>query len=258
MKIDGRFWLTKENQSFLGSGRVELLEKIDRIGSIHAAAKEMKMSYKAAWERINSMNALAERPLIERTTGGKGGGGSKLTPYAHELIATFRRLEELHRQFLERFSQSAGDPERLAHILNRTFLTTSARNQFHARIDSIEPQGLNTKLGLMLEGGDLLYSTITSKSVESMALRVSEDCYAIIKSGDTKLFLEKPTVNDMVNVLVGSISSIETSDERAEVTFRLVGGSEVIAFLTADQIAAYCVGQSAYAVISPNNVIIGL
>ena len=82
MQIDGRFWLTKENQSFLGAGRIELLERIDKTGSIHAAAKEMKMSYKAAWERINGMNALADHPLIERTTGGKGGGGTKLTPYA--------------------------------------------------------------------------------------------------------------------------------------------------------------------------------
>lgn len=258
MEIDGRFWLTKEKQNFLGAGRVELLERIDRIGSIHAAAKEMKMSYKAAWERINGMNALADHPLIERTTGGKGGGGSKLTPYAHELIATFRRLEELHRQFLDRFSQSAGDPERLEHILNRTFLTTSARNQFHATIDSIEPQGLNTTLGLMLEGGDLLYSTITTKSVESMALYLGEPCYAIIKSGDTKLLLEEPTVSDMSNVLLGCITSIENSDERAEVTFRLRGGNEVIAFLEADQIPMYQVGQSAYAVISPHNVIIGL
>ncbi len=76
MQIDGRFWLTKEGQSFLGAGRIELLEHIDKIGSIHAAAKEMKMSYKAAWERINGMNLLADHPLIERTTGGKGGGGT--------------------------------------------------------------------------------------------------------------------------------------------------------------------------------------
>ncbi|WP_294893646.1 winged helix-turn-helix domain-containing protein, partial [Sulfuricurvum sp. RIFOXYD12_FULL_44_77] len=86
MQIDGRFWLTKEGQSFLGAGRIELLERIDKTGSINAAAKEMKMSYKAAWERINGMNLLADQPLIERLTGGKGGGGTKLTPYARELI----------------------------------------------------------------------------------------------------------------------------------------------------------------------------
>ncbi len=258
MEIDGRFWLTKEKQNFLGAGRVELLERIDRIGSIHAAAKEMKMSYKAAWERINGMNALADQPLIERTTGGKGGGGSKLTPYAHELIATFRRLEELHRQFLDRFSQSAGDPERLERILNRTFLTTSARNQFHATIDSMQFQGLNTTLGLKLEGGDLLYSTITTKSVESMGLRVGEPCYAIIKSGDTALSLEKPMVTELSNILPGRILSIESEPGRAEVSFRLEGGNELIAFLEADAISNYRIEEVAYAFISPHNIIIGL
>lgn len=129
MKIDGRFWLTKEGESFLGSGRIELLELIDQTGSINAAAKAMKMSYKAAWERINGMNALADQPLIERLTGGRGGGGTKLTPYARELIATFHRLGELHRQFIDRFAEAGNDPERLARILSRTFLTTSARNQ---------------------------------------------------------------------------------------------------------------------------------
>lgn len=258
MKIDGRFWLTKGDQSFLGSGRVELLEKIDKSGSIHAAAKEMKMSYKAAWERINSMNALAEHPLIERKTGGKGGGGSVLTPYAREMIATFRRLEELHRQFLDRFSQSAGDPERLEHILNRTFLTTSARNQFHGRIHLIERQGLNTTLGVMLDGGDVLYSTITTKSAESMSLGVGGQCYAIIKSGDTKIVKEKPHECIELNLLEGSIKTIEYGPQNAEVVFQLQGGTEVIAFLDAEQIPNYRLEERAYAVIPSHNVIIGL
>ena len=187
MKIDGRFWLTKEGQSFLGSGRVELLEWIDKTGSINAAAKEMKMSYKAAWERINGMNALADFPLIDRTTGGRGGGGTKLTPYARELIATYHRLGELHRQFIDRFSEAGNDPQRLARILSRTFLTTSARNQFPATLTKIETSGLHTTLTLTLLGGDTLRSTITAKSVHNMGLEIGCDVYAIIKSSDIKI-----------------------------------------------------------------------
>lgn len=258
MKIDGRFWLSKENQSFLGAGRIDLLERIDRIGSIHAAAKEMKMSYKAAWERINSMNALAEYPLIERTTGGKGGGGSKLTPYAHELIANFRRLEELHREFLDRFSKSAGDPERLAHILNRTFLTTSARNQLSAIIDSIESHGLNTTLGLKLDGGDVLYSTITTKSVKSMGLTIGSQCYAIIKSGDTKILKEKPIFDQRVTILEGKIKMMEHVQDSTEVVFYLRGGEELISLLDHEEIQQYQLNDDAYAAISSHNVIIGL
>ncbi|MGZ8548964.1 MAG: winged helix-turn-helix domain-containing protein, partial [Sulfuricurvum sp.] len=152
MKIDGRFWLTKENQSFLGAGRIELLERIDQTGSINAAAKEMKMSYKAAWERINGMNLLADQPLIERTTGGRGGGGTKLTLYARELIATFHRFNELHRQFIDRFAEAGNDPQRLARILSRTFLTTSARNQIPSILQTIDTNGLHSTLTLALSG----------------------------------------------------------------------------------------------------------
>ncbi len=258
MKIDGRFWLTKEGQSFLGSGRVELLEWIDKTGSINAAAKEMKMSYKAAWERINGMNLLASQPLIERTTGGKGGGGTKLTPYARELIATYHRLNELHRQFIDRFSEAGNDPERLARILSRTFLTTSARNQLPAVLTSIEENGLHSTLTLSLAGSDTLLSTITAKSVENMGLSVGCDTYAIIKSSDIKVLTNPPSFNTADNILTGTIESLESSGENIEIALRLNGGTLLIALEKQDRLQNLEVGMNAYALISPLHIIIGL
>ncbi|MDD4854431.1 MAG: TOBE domain-containing protein [Sulfuricurvum sp.] len=256
MKIDGRFWLTKENQSFLGVGRIDLLEWIDKTGSINAAAKEMKMSYKAAWERINGINALADQPLIERTTGGKGGGGTKLTPYARELIATFHRFNELHRQFIDRFSEAGNDPERLARILSRTFLTTSARNQLPATLTSINENGLHSTLTLSLAGSDTLLSTITAKSVENMGLSVGCDVYAIIKSSDIKISTSASSNGD--NSLSGIIEGIERSAENVEITFRLDGGTLLIALEKHDSLQNFQVGARAFALISPLHIIIGL
>ncbi len=258
MQIDGRFWLTKENQSFLGQGRVELLELIDTTGSINAAAKEMKMSYKAAWERINGMNALADFPLIERTTGGRGGGGTKLTPYAHELIATFHRLGELHRQFIDRFSEAGSDPERLARILNRTFLTTSARNQLPATLTSIEVDGLHSTLTLSLNATDMLISTITAKSVENMGLTIGCDAYAIIKSSDIKILTDPSSLNTADNILTGIIESLESTGDNIEVTLRLIGNTLLIALVKQDVPHHFQIGMTAYAVISPLHIIIGL
>jgi molybdate transport system regulatory protein len=257
LKIDGRFWLTKEGQSFLGSGRIELLEKIDQTGSINAAAKEMKMSYKAAWERINGMNALADQSLIERTTGGRGGGGTKLTPYARELITTFHRFNELHRQFIDRFSEAGNDPERLARILSRTFLTTSARNQLPSVVKEIQPNGLHTTLTLALQGNDTLLSTITAKSVENMGLATGCDTYAIIKSSDIKILTTLPA-STADNILTGTIESLESAGDNVEITLRLNGGTLLIALEKQDTLQNLQIGMTAYAVISPLHIIIGL
>lgn len=258
MQIDGRFWLTKEGQSFLGAGRIELLERIDKTGSINAAAKEMKMSYKAAWERINGMNALASQPLIERLTGGKGGGGTKLTPYARELIATFHRFNELHRQFIDRFSEAGDDPERLARILSRTFLTTSARNQLPATLVSIEEKGLNGILTLSLTGSHTIKSVITLKSIRNMGLTIGCDLYAIIKSSDVSIVTAPPKGDETVNCLKGTINRIESLDETDEITFGLDLFTELIALMNPKDTAKLSEGMSAYALIAPSHIIIGL
>jgi molybdate transport system regulatory protein len=258
MKIDGRFWFTKEGQSFLGAGRIELLERIDQTGSINAAAKEMKMSYKAAWERINGMNALADQPLIERLTGGKGGGGTKLTPYARELIATFHRFNELHRQFIDRFAEAGNDPERLARILSRTFLTTSARNQLPATLLSIEERGLNGLLTLSLTGSHTIQSVITLKSVRNMGLTVGCDLYAIIKSSDVTIVTTPPKSGEAMNTLKGTINRIESQDETDEITFALDLFTELISLMNPKDTKKLSEGMNAYALISPKHIIIGL
>ncbi|MDD2370214.1 MAG: TOBE domain-containing protein, partial [Sulfuricurvum sp.] len=237
---------------------IELLERIDKIGSIHAAAKEMKMSYKAAWERINGMNALADQPLIERTTGGKGGGGTKLTPYARELIATFHRFNELHRQFIDRFSEAGNDPERLARILSRTFLTTSARNQLPSVLKEIQTNGLHSTLTLALSGSDVMRSTITAKSVLNMGLTVGCDTYAIIKSSDIHVVSTPPSSDTEDNVLAGTVETLETSGDNIEIGLRLNGGTLLIALEKQDALQKLKVGTTAYAIISPLHIIIGL
>jgi molybdate transport system regulatory protein len=257
MKIDGRFWLTKDGQSFLGSGRIELLNQIEKTGSIHAAAKEMKMSYKAAWERINSMNNLADELIITRTIGGKGGGGTILTPYAHKLIATYHRFNELHHQFLNRFAEAGDDPEILARILSRTFLTTSARNQLPSKISEINFHGLHTNLSLTISNSTLITVNITTKSIHNMGLAVGSNIYAIIKSSDIKIVKNPPIQNANTNILEGIISSIQSSNDSIEIGLYLNEETTLIALLKKSGSNLFEVGEKAYALIFENNIIIG-
>ena len=258
MKIDGRFWLSKDGENFLGSGRIELLEQIKKSGSMNAAAKAMKMSYKAAWERVNQMNELADEPIIKKVTGGKGGGGTVLTPHAYELIATFRRFEELHREFIERFCKAGDDPDHLARILGRTFLTTSARNQLSCEVLSIEEHGVNGSVKLQLSDDDLLIADITTKSIRNMGLVEGCSAYAIIKSSDFFISHTLPQDDEQLNVLEGTITNIELSDENAETTFMLRDGEILTAVMNLQQAKLLKKDVLAYACVAKCHIILGL
>ena len=106
--LRGRFWIASENGTFLGRGRVILLERIREHGSISAAARSMKMSYRQAWQLVQSMNTHSENPLVTSSTGGKGGGGASLTDTGERSIQLFREVEQDMRDFMEkRFGQIA-------------------------------------------------------------------------------------------------------------------------------------------------------
>lgn len=258
MKLNGRFWLEKDEKSFLGSGRVELLKRIETTGSMNAAAKEMKMSYKAAWERVNSMNELADQPLIERKTGGKGGGGTKLTDYAYELIASYEKLELLHRRFIERFSEASDSPEHLAKILNRHFLTTSARNQLLCKITHIAYDNIYAKITMQLSSKQKLVSTITATSMSNLNLHVGDEVYAIIKSSDVSVKKEPLLQNDNEhNVLEVSLTDIQSNDTKSELSLRLDEEKELVAVVGNSRADAFEVGEQLFAFVAFNAIIIG-
>lgn len=97
----GRLWIEGRDGAFLGRGRVELLLQIRQYGSITKAAKALNMSYRHAWELVDSMTRQAQTPLVETATGGKGGGGAILTKAGEQAIDFFLKLDDKFRQFLQ-------------------------------------------------------------------------------------------------------------------------------------------------------------
>ncbi len=101
-RINGSLWFETDGGRFFGPGPVELLERIAQTGSLARAAKEMKMSYKKAWELINHLNAQASAPVVILQSGGEKGGGSSVTPEGMELIKYHRQMRKRFTAFLER------------------------------------------------------------------------------------------------------------------------------------------------------------
>ena len=78
----------------LGPGKIDLLEKVDQMRSISAAARALDMPYKKAWLLIDSLNQGFGRPIVDTATGGKGGGGAHLTPLGQALVSRYVALEQ--------------------------------------------------------------------------------------------------------------------------------------------------------------------
>ena len=77
----------------LGPGKLALLEVVDRTGSITGAAREMGMSYRRAWDLVETMTRCFREPLVETVPGGKGGGGAQVTPFGREVVRRYRAME---------------------------------------------------------------------------------------------------------------------------------------------------------------------
>ena len=77
----------------MGPGKAELVAAIDASGSISAAARTMGMSYRRAWQLVEAINGSFSQPVVVTATGGKRGGGARVTPFGRELIRRYRTME---------------------------------------------------------------------------------------------------------------------------------------------------------------------
>ena len=82
-----------DTERCIGPGKIQLLESILSCGSISAASRAMKMSYKRAWDLVDEINHICRRDAVERKAGGKSGGGATLTPFGLSLVTRYRKIE---------------------------------------------------------------------------------------------------------------------------------------------------------------------
>jgi len=81
------------DESAIGPGKADLLEAIHATGSISAGARHMSMSYKRAWDLVDTMNRCFIEPLVVTATGGSHGGGSQVTEFGCNVLRRFREIE---------------------------------------------------------------------------------------------------------------------------------------------------------------------
>ncbi len=98
----GRVWIDGPEGTFIGYGRVVLLERIREHGSISKAARSMEMAYRHAWDLVDSMNRQAKEPFVVLATGGRGGGGARVTAAGERAIRMFWTFHDHLQAFLKK------------------------------------------------------------------------------------------------------------------------------------------------------------
>ncbi|QEM67843.1 LysR family transcriptional regulator [Geobacter sp. FeAm09] len=259
--LSGAVWLNKEDRKFLGGDRISLLEQIGELGSITKAAKAVGVSYKTAWDLVNMINNLADKPLVDRLTGGKGGGGTTLTAEGKKVLQEFQIIQEEHRKFLDNIAGKLGDANNLYQLLRRIAMKVSARNVFAGTVARIVIGAVNTEVELTLKGGATIAAIVTNGAMDNLDLQVGKDAYAIIKSSSvivgTDLHDAKLSAR---NLMCGTVTKIIEGPVSAEVDVEVGGGNTVSAVITheSSRNLGLVVGGHACVIFKASSVILGV
>ena len=100
-RLDLKVRLMLGDEIAMGPGKADLLEAIEREGSISAAARALGMSYRRAWLLVETMNRCFSQPLVQALAGGRPGGGAQLSDEGRQVLQRYRQLQARLRAVAE-------------------------------------------------------------------------------------------------------------------------------------------------------------
>lgn len=201
--------------------RIDILRAVGSSGSISQAARVVGVSYKAAWQAIDTLTNLAGATLVERVVGGAGGGGARLTSEGGRLLDAADRMAQARSQVLARLQQPL--------VRAPASIRTSMRNQLPAQVVSLQPQGAIVRVHLQLEGGCALVARITRDSAQLLGLASGQQVIVLCKA--TAVTVEAAaTAAPANNQLAGRVTRVSRDEHGDEVSAALDGGLSLVGF----------------------------
>lgn len=241
--------------------RIRVLEAIDALGSISAAARTVGITYSAAWDAVSAMNNLAERPLVLGRIGGKSGGGASLT----EDGRRFLHVVQMMRREMQRIAQSAvlqyGTDIVSPTISWKYLMRTSARNTLRCKVTKVNVGAINAEI-LLDVGEDLqLVAVITDESAKSLELEPGREVFALIKSSFVLLAPEAELGRTSArNLLRGTVARREDGAVNSDIILDLGHGKTIAAVITKESADAldFKIGDRACALIKASHIILAV
>lgn len=235
-RLDGRFF--------------DLLAALALTGSLQKAARAAGYSYKGAWLVLDAAGALTHAPLVETTTGGRGGGGSRLTAEGQALLAAWHALQSRHAAFLHEQEAWLADQPQLQQLLKRMSMKTTARNQFSGQVSAVNTGPATTAVRVALPGGGEVTASLTTAAAEELGVKVGQEALALVKASEVVLVTDFGGYKlSARNQLAGTVSRVQRGAASTLVGLTLPGGTAVTASVTNDAVDALglAVGQPATA-----------
>ena len=187
------------------------------------------------------MNNLAEAPLVERSVGGKHGGGTSLTDYGRQVIAMYRAVEHEYQAALNRLSQRLGDGSassvrQFQTLLRRLSMRSSARNQFVGSVARLHDSAMGVKVSVRLDDAIEVLAIVTPASAENLELAIGREVHAFVKAPAVHIITDPTAPGPAHNRLWGEVQRIVEGPVNAEVTLDLGRGRSAVAVVTRDSV----------------------
>ncbi|WP_421531876.1 molybdenum-dependent transcriptional regulator [Lelliottia amnigena] len=250
--------LRLQQKLFADPRRIALLKQIEQTGSISQGAKNAGISYKSAWDAINEMNTLNEQTLVDRATGGKGGGGAVLTRYGQRLIKLYDLLAQIQQKAFDVLSDDDALPlDSLLAAISRFSLQTSARNQWFGTVTARDRAQVQQHVDILLaDGTTRLKVAITAQSGERLGLDEGKEVLVLLKAPWVNITRDAEQAKTADNQLRGTISQIERGEEQSEVLMTLPDGQILCATIPAPAADDLTEGVDVTAYFNADRVII--
>ena len=260
-RVSGDLHLSGDAGGNISAKRIELLEAIDALGSISAAAKQLGISYRSAWDSVDEMNNMWNSPLVEKSPGGAHGGGTRLTAQGNELISGFKLMQQEYLRFIEGLSRELPDLKHFQQTFRRLSMRTSARNQFQGKVAMISAGPINSEVTLALNERDHITAIITRESVEHLGLSLGSEAYALIKASFIILApADERCITSARNRLCGTLRELRHGAVNSEAVIELEGGKTLTAIITEESAKALQLepGSPVCALIKASHIILGV
>jgi molybdate transport system regulatory protein len=237
--------------------RLEVLRRVGQTGSISQAARDAGISYKAAWQAIQTLTNLSGLPLVDRSVGGTGGGGARITAQGQQLLALADELALVRAQVLARHGQGGAGGIGAAHL----GLRTSMRNQLPCVVDTVQPLGQGPMVSVAMHTlcGQALASLITRESAEMLGLAPQLAVLALCKATAVEVVPGDGGATAQPDTgckLQGVVADVSPGPGPQEVAFNLPSGHLWVGF--APEGAGLAVGDAVCGRFAPSAVVIGL